>query len=79
MTKIKKEKKNKVIETPIEEPIEPVVETPIEEPVEEPVVEESAAIKELRNIYAVAKAQNPELYALKEKDKQLQKRLKELK
>ena len=50
--------------------VEPVVEV---EPVEEPITK-----KALKEIYAIAKAQNPERYAAKNKDEQLATKLAKL-
>ena len=46
--------------------------TPIE------VVEESDKRKALKHAFAVQKAQNPELYAIKNKDEELERRIKAL-
>ena len=53
--------------------VEPVVEPMVEvEPAVEPVVEEEPVTKKaLIELYAKSKAQNPELYAAKNKDAQL--------
>ena len=76
MTKRKKVKKTE--ETPVEPVVESVVD--IKPEVEEPVkvTEESALVKEIRKIYAADKARNPELYAAKNKDAQLERRIKAL-
>ena len=61
---IKKVKKVK----PIEVKVEPIVE----------LIGESEEKKELRKCYAAAKLQDPEGYAMKEKDKELERELAKL-
>ena len=63
MAKIKKEKPLEVVETLVEESVAPV---------------ESGTKAELKRIYAAAKSQNPELYAAKNKEEELQRRLAKL-
>ena len=68
-----KTKKVKIVsETPVDvvEVVEPVVE------VVEPTLSEAKQL--LKKIFAIQKAQNPELYALKNKDADLERKLKAL-
>jgi len=78
MAKTKKEKKKvELVEPEVKDSISDV-EPEVVEPVMEPEVETIGA-KELKKIYAADKARNPELYVLKNKDAELERKLKLLK
>ena len=65
----------------LETPVDVVVVEPSVEPSVEPVVEPKvlSAREELKMIYAASKAKNPAMYALKNKDEDLAKKLNALK
>ena len=74
--KMSRPKKVKIVS---ETPIEVVDEVKEVEEISEPVAPvESEARQLLRKIYAINKSQYPKIYALKEKDKELEKKLSQI-